>query len=94
MSDNENVTAKGHHGETVEIKVNNKMVAVKGPRVTGLQIKEAAIAQGVTIDLDFQLAEVEKSGGHKIIGDNDVITVTKHSEFRATAGDDNSSGDE
>ena len=58
--------------------------------VTGLEIKQAAIAQGVPIQLDFQLAEIRPNGEHQIIGDGDVVTVTRHSKFVATAADDNS----
>jgi hypothetical protein len=58
--------------------------------VTGLEIKEAAIAQGVQIDTGFQLSEELPSGETRIIGDADVVTVNKHSTFTAVAGDDNS----
>jgi hypothetical protein len=59
--------------------------------VTGLQIKEAAIAQGVEIELDFHLV-LEAHDGHpaRRIGDNETITVTKHSVFTANDGDDDS----
>ncbi|EWM15308.1 multiubiquitin domain-containing protein [Kutzneria sp. 744] len=75
---------------TVEIRVNKKPVDIKGPRVTGLEIKQAAIAQGVQIELDFVLSEELPSGESKVIGDADVVTVTKHSTFTAVADDDNS----
>lgn len=78
------------HGRTVEIHVNKKPVEVKGPRVTGLEIKQAAIAQGVKIELDFILSEELPSGETRVIGDADVVTVTKHSKFTAVADDDNS----
>lgn len=77
-------------GHQVTVMVNNKPVVVTGPRVTGLQIKEAAIAQGVQIELDFLLSEELPSGETRIVGDNDVVTVNKHSTFTAVAGDDNS----
>lgn len=80
----------GHgHGRAVTISVNNRPVKIEGPRVSGMQIKQAAIAQGVEIQLDFQLAEI-KHGEQHIIGDDDYVAVNKHSEFVATAGDDNS----
>ncbi|MDX2546739.1 multiubiquitin domain-containing protein [Streptomyces sp. WI04-05B] len=77
-------------GHSVTITVNNKAVEIIGPRVTGLQIKEAAIAQGVQIELDFQLSQELPSGETRIIGDSDVVTVNKKSVFTAVAGDDNS----
>lgn len=76
--------------KTVTIVVNNQPVRIEGHRVTGAQIKQAAIVQGVKIGPDFQLAEVRHNGEQHIIGDNDLATVNKNSEFVATAGDDNS----
>ena len=72
------------------ISVNRKPVSVDEPIVTGLQIKEAAIAQGVVIGLDFQLAVVDADGKHRIIGDADKVDVRDDKTFFATAGDDNS----
>lgn len=78
------------HKPEVEITVNKKAVKIPGPRVTGLQIKEAAIAQGVAIQLSFQLSEELSDRQRRIVGDNDVVTVHKGSKFFAVAGDDNS----
>jgi hypothetical protein len=80
--------AKGGH--EVVITVNEKPVTVTGPKITGLQIKEAAIAQGVQIGLDFQLSEELPNGRTRIVGDADTVTVNKNSRFDAVAGDDNS----
>jgi hypothetical protein len=80
--------AKGGH--EVVITVNEKPVSMTGPKVTGLQIKEAAIAQGVQIGLDFQLSEELANGRTRIVGDAEPITVNKNSRFDAVAGDDNS----
>ncbi len=74
----------------VFITVNRKEVKVDGPRVSGLEIKEAAIEQGLPIELDFQLAEETSEGKRPIIGDADIVEVTDKSVFFATAGDDNS----
>ncbi|HET7059709.1 MAG TPA: multiubiquitin domain-containing protein [Candidatus Saccharimonadales bacterium] len=73
-----------------EITVNKKEVKVEGPKTTGLQIKEAAIAQGVMIEVDFQLAEIKASGERIIIGNDDPVKLHKDSQFVATAPDDNS----
>jgi Multiubiquitin len=77
-------------GHQVTVTVNNKPVSVAGPRVTGLEIKEAAIAQGVAIEADFLLSEELPHGETRIVGDTYVVTVNKHSKFIAVAGDDNS----
>jgi Multiubiquitin len=80
---------KGQH-HTIEITVNNCLVQVEDKRLTGLEIKEAAIAQGVPIQLDFLLSEQLKHGETRIVGDSDEVKVDKHSKFTAVAGDDNS----
>ena len=76
--------------ETIKITVNNKSVAVPDKKITGYEIKQAAIAQGVSIELDFQLALV-LAKGRQIIGDSDELVITqKKDNFIATAADDNS----
>lgn len=82
-----------HHeppGQTVTVHVNERPVRLLKKAVTGLEIKEAAIAQGVPIELDFIL--VEELGGDrtKTIGDNDLVHVTDKTQFLANSGDDNS----
>lgn len=74
----------------VEIKVNGNPVTVMGPRLTGLQIKQAAIDQGVKIGLDFVLSE--ELGPHQthVVGDDELVAVHPHSRFVAVAPDDNS----
>ena len=46
----------------LEVKVNNKKVTLSHSPITGLEIKEEAIAQGVEIQLDFLLT-LEAHGG-------------------------------
>lgn len=75
--------------KTITVTVNKRPVEMEERRVTGLEVKQAAIAQGLRIQLDFQLALVEPRG-ERIIGDRDEVGLTKHSTFVATAGDDNS----
>ncbi|HTT88910.1 MAG TPA: multiubiquitin domain-containing protein [Acidimicrobiales bacterium] len=74
----------------VDIIVNKHPVRVSGPKATGLQIKEAAIAQGVKIQISFQLSE--KLGDHKtkVIGNTDTVTLHEGAVFVAVAEDDNS----
>lgn len=75
----------------VTVKVNTKAVELRKHRVTGVEIKEAAIAQGVRIELDFQLT-LEARHGHpaEVIGDHKTIDVTEHSHFTANDVDDDS----
>ena len=73
-----------------EISVNRKPVEVAGPIVTGLEIKEASIQQGLPIEVYFQLALVEPDGKERIIGNSDKVDVRESKTFFATAADDNS----
>jgi hypothetical protein len=74
----------------VRVTVNGQFVVLGSRKVTGLQIKETAIAAGVPIQLDFFLSEVRTSGEQKIIPDDREITVKSGDEFWAIPGDDNS----
>jgi hypothetical protein len=74
----------------VTVTVNENTVEIEGPKATGLEIKQAAIAQGVKIELSFVLSEELPNRRTRIVGDTDVVTVTKHSRFIAVAPDDNS----
>jgi hypothetical protein len=74
---------------TVVIHVNERPVSVPH-RVTGLEIKQAAISQGVPIQLDFILSQELNDRRTKIIGDIDTVSVSEHSRFVAVAPDDNS----
>lgn len=58
--------------------------------MTGLEIKQAAIAQGVPIQIDFVLSEELANGRTQIVGDNETVTVNKRSKFHAVSPDDNS----
>ncbi|NRQ30619.1 hypothetical protein HII36_02020 [Nonomuraea sp. NN258] len=78
----------GHR--VVVIIVNERSVNIEGPRVTGLQIKQAAIEQGVPIELSFLLSEELSNHHTRSVGDSDVVTVNKNSKFTAVADDDNS----
>jgi hypothetical protein len=75
----------------VAVTVNERPVIVQGPRLTGRQIKDAAIAQGVPIELDFVLSlKLGEGNKRKNIGDGDPVTVNKNSVFIAIDNDDDS----
>lgn len=74
----------------VTITVNERPVKILGPKATGLEIKQAAIDQGVKIEIGFVLSEELPNHRTEIVGDTDRITVNKHSRFVAVAPDDNS----
>lgn len=74
----------------VEILVNDKSVKITRGEHTGLEIKQAAIAQGVNIQIDFILSLEKRKGETQIIGDNDLVKVKKGQHYVAIADDDNS----
>jgi hypothetical protein len=82
--------AHDHHEHAVTVHVNERPVHLPKHLITGLEIKQRAIAQGVPIQLDFILVEELEHGRTKVIGDPDAVHVTHHSRFLANDGDDNS----
>lgn len=75
----------------ITVKVNNKPVKFKKRRVTGLEIKQTAIAQGVSIQPDFVLYPVKHDGSLGAAIDNaEKVTLDECDEFRCVAPDDNS----
>jgi hypothetical protein len=74
----------------VDIVVNKHQIRIQGPRATGLQIKEAAIAQGVKIQISFQLSEKLADHKTKVIGNTDPVMLHEGAVFVAIADDDNS----
>lgn len=77
--------------DKVTVTVNTKPVSLPKHRVTGLEVKQAAIAQGVEIQEDFLLTQEAHEGKPaRTIGDDEKITVTKHSVFTANDVDDDS----
>lgn len=74
----------------IEIEVNGKPVEMTKDEATGLAIKEAAIAQGVNIQVGFMLQQELPNGSSKVVGNEDIVQVRKHLRFTAIAPDDNS----
>lgn len=74
----------------VTVKVNTRPVSFPDHKATGLVIKQTAIAQGVPIQLDFVLFEVNPGGHLTTIPDDKTVTLRDNEEFRAVAPDDNS----
>jgi len=81
----------GHEQKhVVHIKVNDQNVVMPTHEANGLQIKEAAIAQGVQIQLNFLL---ELDEGHKksrVIDNNETVHLHDGMSFTAIRNDDNS----
>ena len=76
--------------KTVTIEVNDHKVKMPAGPATGLEIKNAAIKQGVNIQPNFVLQVELPNGSSKVLGDDDKIPLTEHLAFTAIADDDNS----
>lgn len=74
----------------IRIEVNGKDVVVPDKEMTGAEIKQATIAQGVQIQPNFVLQLELPNGTSKVIGDADPVRVHNHMSFTAIAPDDNS----
>lgn len=74
----------------IEISVNGNAVTIRRGVRTGIEIKQAAIDAGVSIQLDFILSLETGAGQSRIIGDHDRVRVKPGQSFLAIADDDNS----
>ena len=84
------VTAEDVRLKTVTIEVNDQKVEMPAGPATGLEVKEAAIKQGVNIQVNFVLQVQLPNGSSRVIGDEDKVSLTEHLAFTAIAPDDNS----
>jgi hypothetical protein len=76
----------------LKIFVNKKPVVLHVHHANGAEIKQAAISQGVNIQLDFNLFKIKEDGGLAPVNDNEVIKLHEGERFSATAPDDSSNG--
>ncbi|QNE35377.1 multiubiquitin domain-containing protein [Leifsonia shinshuensis] len=76
--------------KSVDVLFNKQQIVLQQRKYTGLELKEAAIRQGVAIQLTFVLFELKHNGRRTPIGDHDTVQVNKESEFAAMDNDDNS----
>jgi Multiubiquitin len=76
--------------KTITVTVNGEPVAFTEHKATGLQIKEAAINQGVKIKADFNLFHIPHDGEPKPIGNDREVELKEGELFRAVTPDDKS----
>ena len=76
--------------KTVTIEVNDHKVEMPAGPATGLEIKDAAIKQGVNIQQNFVLQVDLPNGSSRVVGNDDKVLLTEHLAFTAIAADDNS----
>ena len=74
---------------TVLVTVNGQSVELPDREVTGLEIKQAAVAQDAHLDLGFQLS-VKHGNRYTVLGDTDPVRVHRGQEFLMVPPDDNS----
>jgi hypothetical protein len=74
----------------VVIHVNERPVRLEKRNVTGFEIKQAAISQGVPIQQNFLLMKELGGGRTEVVGDADRVKVDDQSRFVAVHPDDNS----
>ena len=84
------ITVEDLRLKTIIIEVNDRKIEMPAGPATGLEIKEAAIKQGVNIQLSFVLQVQLPNGSSKVIGDDDKVPLTENLSFTAIAADDNS----
>ena len=85
-----NATKPADDLKVVEIEVNDHKVKMHEGPAKGLEIKQAAVDQGVPIQTNFVLQLHLPNGSSKVIGDNDKVQLSEHLAFTAIAADDNS----
>ena len=76
---------------SLTVKVNNNDVRFTKRRVTGLEVKQTAIAQGVKIDVGCVLYPLKPDGSlGPAIRDDEAVTLKHCDAFNCVAPDDNS----
>jgi hypothetical protein len=70
--------------------VNNNAVKIRHGWRTGLEIKTAAIDQGVKIQLSFTVSEDLPDGTSKLVGDSDRVWIKGGEQFLAIDDHDDS----
>jgi len=88
-TDGVEVEAAADQIRPVTVTVNGQPVTLPDREVTGLEVKQAAIAQGLPIGPEFQLS-VKRGNRYQVVDDTDTIKVHQGQEFLAVAPDDNS----
>lgn len=77
----------GQGPKPVTVSVNEQPVELSKGEAVGAEIKRAAIAQGVNIELDFSLFFRGKDGLEPV-RDDETVKLKKGAEFVAVAADD------
>ena len=81
------VDKPGQGPKPVTVSVNDRPVEVPKGEASGYEIKQAAIAQGVSIEPDFSLF-LRGKDGLEPVRDAETVKLKKGVEFVAVAADD------
>lgn len=74
----------------IPIEINTHRVIVHKRRMTGAEIKAAAIAAGVKIQPTFTLMLKHRGRPSDVIGDSEVVVMEPGQRFSCLPADDNS----
>jgi hypothetical protein len=74
-----------HKNHIVTVLVNEQRVNLLGHAATGLEIKTAAIEQGVPIELKFVLEEELTDETRRVVEDHEPVTLRENQRFTAHA---------
>src|SRR5664280_1184457 len=72
----------------VTVEVNSTVVVLSEHVVTGLQLKQAAIDQGATLEIDFQLWRLTGEHTRDQVANDEEVHLHDGERFAATARDD------
>lgn len=78
----------GDQSMTVEITVNEQLVTVSGDRLTGKDLKRAAVEHGAIVDQEFVLSIEEEHGKPRIIREEEEVVVNSDTRIVAVPNDD------
>jgi hypothetical protein len=70
-------------GNQVTIRVNDVQIRIAGHQATALEIKAAAIEQGLDIELDYDLSELLPGNWARAIDDDSRVQLSDGSRFIA-----------
>jgi hypothetical protein len=86
----EEIEQRHDQHKPVVIRVNNNDVTMPGRYATGLEIKEAAIREGVDIKVEIVLFAELPDGKEKVVKDDQTVDLHHDKCFEAIDNDDHS----
>ncbi len=75
---------------TITVEFNFVSLNLPKERMTGAEIKAAAIAAGLPIEPGFVLSVARHGDNFEVVGDDETVKIRKGLSFTCVAADDNS----